>query len=237
MLGNYITIDGVSSRNYGLFCKQLPVYPIAMQGFNTVTVGGRLENLYQAARHYNDIQLDIEAVLIGFDVDAVVTWLSTGKELTLSNQPDKYVLIKQLVAIDQKRAGNGALELKITLKCSPFKYRTAKETIVISSSPEYFKTIGNIYSEPIINAIGCTEGFTMALNGVTIITTGLTGDIVFDVPNRAVFQFVDGVKTVVQEHTSGNIWDLLLVPSETEYNSIVFSGASSIQIIENERWI
>ena len=237
MLGNYITIDGVSSREYGLFCKQLPVYPIAMQGYNVTTVGGRLENLFQASGHYNDIQIDIEAVLIGFDIDNIVKWISTGKELSFSNQIDKFVLIKQLVAIDQKRAGNGALELKITVKCSPFKYSAAKETIVISSSPEYFKTIGNIYSEPIINAIGCSEGFTMALNGVTITTTGLTGDIVFDVPNRAVFQFVDGVKTVVQEHTSGNIWDLLLVPSETEYNSLVFSGAQAVQIIENERWI
>lgn len=237
MLGNYFTIDGVSSRNYGLFCKQLPVYPIAMQGFNTITVGGRLENLYQASKHYNDIQIDIEAVLVGFDVDDIVKWLSTGKELSFSNQLDKYVIMKQLVAIDQKRVGNGALELRITVKCSPFKYRAAKEVIIVSSSPEYFQTIGNIYSEPIINAIGCTEGFTMALNGVLITTEGLTGDIVFDVPNRAVFQFVDGVKTVVQEHTSGNIWDLLLVPSETEYNSLVFSGAQSIEIIENERWI
>ena len=237
MLGNYFTIDGVSSRTYGLFCKQLPVYPIAMQNYNTITVGGRLENLYQAVRHYNDIQLDIEAVLIGFDIDAIVKWLSTGSKLSFSNQPDKFVMIRQLVAIDQQRVGNGALELKITLKCSPFKYRAANEKLIIYSSPEYFKTIGNIYSEPLITAIGCTYGFTMALNGVTITTTGLTGDIVFDVPNRAVFQFINGVKTVVQEYTSGNIWDLLLVPSETEYNSLVFSGAQSIEITENERWI
>lgn len=237
MLGNYITIDGISSRSFGLFCKQLPTYPVAVQGFNTITVGGRLDNLYQASGHYNDIQIDIEAVLVGFDMEPIVTWLTNGKKLVLSNQPDRYAIIRQLVAIDQKRTGTGALELKITLKLSPFKYALSNDTMETAVSPVYFTTIGNLYSEPLIIAEGCSDGFAMALNGATIATSGLTGDVYIDVPNRVVYQLIDGVKTVVQDHTSGDIWNLLLVPSETEYNSLTFSGATKVQIIENERWL
>ena len=235
MLGNYFTIDGVSSREYGLFCKQLPMFPVAVQGYNTITVGGRPENLFQASGHSNDIQFDIEAVLVGFAMDDIIQWLQSGKRLELSNQPDRYAVIKQLVAIEQKRAGNGALELKFTLKCGPFKYRIA-EPEHWTNSPVYFQTIGNIYSEPLIVAKGCSDGATIAVNGKPLITSGLTGDIYIDVPNRVIYQLVEGVKTVVQEHTSGDFWDFLLVPSETEYNSLVFSGVTTIDLYKNERW-
>ena len=237
MLGNFITIDGVNSRTLGLFCKQLPMFPVAVQGFNTASIGGRLDDLYQAANHYGDIQLDIEAVLVGFDMDPIIRYFTEGKQLVFSNIPDRYAVIRQLVAIDQKRVGNGAIELRITLKCSPFKYRLDNSPRVVTSSPEYFRTVGTIYSEPLIVAKGCSAGFTMSLNGAIISTTDLTGDIYFDVPNRVVYQIQNGVKTVVQNKTVGDIWNLMLVPSTTEYNEFIFSGAGSVEITKNERWL
>lgn len=238
MLGNYITIDGVSSRTLGLFCKQLPMFPVAVQGFNTVSVGGRLDDLYQAARHYNDIQIDIEAVLVGFDMDPIIRYFTAGKQLVMSNQPDRYAVIRQLVAIDQQRVGNGALELKITLKCSPFKYKIANDPLEFTSSPSYFQTAGTIYSEPLIVAEGCSSGFALSINGTALSTEDLTGDIYIDVANRVVYtedQYL--VKTVVNDKTSGDIWDLLLVPSETDYNVLIFSDAQKISIYPNERWL
>ena len=237
MLGNYITVDNVSSRTLGLFCKQLPMFPVAVQSFNTVSVGGRLNDLYQAARHYNDIQVDIEAVLIGFDMDPIIKYFAEGKKLVFSHLPDRYAVIRQLISIDQQRVGNGALELRITLKCDPFKYKRTNTPRVFTSSPDYFSAYGSIYSEPLIVAKGASDGFTMSLNGVAISTTGLTGDIYFDVPNRVVYQLVDGVKTVVQEHTAGNLWDLMLIPLEEAYNELIFSGATSVEITKNERWL
>lgn len=237
MLGNYITIDGVSSRTLGLFCKQLPMFPVAVESKNSITVDGRLDNLYQSASHYNDIQFDIEAVLVGFDMDPIIRYFTNGKQLVFSNIPDRYAVIRQLVAIDQQRVGNGAIELRITLKCSPFKYKVSNPYLDFSESPSYFKTTGTIYSEPIIAAMECTSGFAMSLNGTVISTTGLTGDIYFDVPNRVVYQFVGGVRTVVQANVTGNIWDLLLVPSEDEFNELIFSGANNIQLKANERWL
>ena len=163
MLGNYVTVDGVSSRTLGLFCKQLPMWPVAVESKNSITVGGRLDNLYQSANHYNDIQIDIEAVLIGFDVDPIIRYLTAGKKIVLSNIPDRYGIIRQLVAIDQNRVGNGALELRITLKCSPFKYRLANNAIEwpYTADPIYFQTKGTIYSEPLIVAVGASSGFTI----------------------------------------------------------------------------
>ena len=240
MLGNYITVDGVSSRTLGLFCKQLPMWPVAVESKNAITVGGRPENLYQAANHYNDIQFDIEAVLIGFDVDPIIRYFAEGKKIVFSNIPDRYAVIRQLVAIDQNRVGNGALELRITLKCAPFKYRIANVPLefAYSANPHYFKTKGTVYSEPLILAEGCTTGFAMSVNGAAITVTDLTGDIYFDVPNRVAYtEDQYEVKTVVNNKTSGNIWDLLLVPDEVRYNSLVFSNATKVIITANERWL
>lgn len=380
MLGNYITIDGVSSRTLGLFCKQLPMFPVAVESKNSFSVGGRLDNLYQSSNFYNDIQLDIEAVLIGFEMDPIIRYFTNGKQLWLSNQPDRFAVIRQLVAIDQNRAGNGALELKITLKCSPFKYRANASPRNFYSSPAYFKTVGTVYSEPLIIAGGCYSDISIALNGVTVSTTGIadvtsyadasknlcannivsgseshgitatvnadksvslsgntpsnadaafvlmpdtqfpsgtyhvsgcptggatakyrmdivaggttyrdTGngveftlaaaanvranivvyrnnsapsdaffpmickksaweedpeytangsiDIYLDVPHRVVYTVKNGEKTVIQEHTVGNLWNMLLVPSETEFNYLIFSGCSKVKIELNERWL
>lgn len=238
MLGNYITVDGVSSRTLGLFCKQLPMYPVAVRGMNAITVGGRLEDLYQSADHYADFQIDIEAVLIGFDMDPVIRYFSAGKRLVLSNIPDRYAVIRQLVAIDQQRVGNGALELKITLKCSPFKHKIANDPIICTQSPHYFRTSGTIYSEPVIVVTGCSSSFTMELNGTQFSISGLSGDVYVDVPNRVAYQFDDQYnQVVVLDHTAGNIWDLLLVPSDIKYNALTFSGADAVEITPNERWL
>lgn len=237
MIGNYVIVDDVSSRTLGLFCKRLPMWPIATESKNSITIGGRLDNLYQSANHYGDIQVDIEAVLIGHEMDPIIRYFTNGKKLVFSHLPDRYAVIRQLVSIDQQRVGSGALELRITLKCSPFKYRVSNPFTTYSSSPAYFQTVGTIYSEPLIAAIGCSSGFSMSLNGTVISTTDLTGDIFFDVPNRVVYKYVDNVRTVVQSNVTGNIWDLILVPSDTEYNELIFSGASNIQLRANERWL
>ena len=239
MLGNYVTVDGVSSRTLGLICKQLPMWPVATESKNSITVGGRLDSLYQSANHYGDIQVDIEAVLIGHEMDPIIRYFTNGKKLVFSHLPDRYAVIRQLVAIDQQRVGSGALELRITLKCSPFKYRVANNAIewTYTADPIYFQTKGTIYSEPLIVAVGASSGFTMSLNGTVISTSDLTGDLYFDVPNRVVYKIVDGVKTVVQSNVTGNIWNLLLVPSETEYNELLFANATKIQMTKNERWL
>lgn len=240
MLGNTITIDGVSSRSFGLFCKQLPMFPVALQSMNAITVDGRLDNLYQSLNHYNDISVDIEAVLIGLNMDEINRWLHNGKRLVLSNQPDRYAIIRQIVGITQKRTGNGALELTLSLKCSPFKYNLDNDPIEYFSSPAYFTTNGSIYSEPLIIAKGITTGFAMALNDVALTATGLTGNIYIDVPNRVIYQIINNQKTVVQGNTSGKFWNMVLVPKESElgpYNSLTFTNCDSIQIYKNERWL
>ena len=235
MLGNTITVDGYSSRSVGIFCKQLPMFPVAVESKDSLTVGGRLSKMYQSAHHYGDITVDIEAVLLGLNVDLVAQYFSQGKRLSFSHIPDRYAIIRQLVAIDQTRIGNGAIELRITLKCDPFKYSSANQVLTLESASNDFEVSGNFYAEPVLFAQGCTDGFSIDLNGVEFSTTGLTGNIYIDVPRRMTYQLVGGIKTIVDDHTIGKIWDLILIPDDLNY--LAFSGADKIQLTKNERWL
>ena len=236
MLGNYIKVGGFSSRSIGLFCKQLPMFSPAIESKDVFTVGGRLTNLYKPAHHYNDITVEIEAVLLGLNINSVYSFFTNGdgRELWFSHIPDRYAIIRQLVAIDHQRIGNGALELKITLKCDPFKYANDNQPLTFLTSPADFIVGGNFYAEPVIVAKGCSDGFAMSINGNEFTTSGLTGNIYIDVPRRVAYQ-TGTPRTVVDNYTTGNIWDLILVPDEI--NGIEFSGATSIEITKNERWV
>lgn len=233
MLGNTVTVDGYSSRTVGLFCKKLPMWPIATESKDALTVGGRLSNMYKSAHFYNDITVEIEAVLLGLNVDLVAQYFTEGKQLSFSHIPDRYAIIRQLVSISQTRVGNGAIELKITLKCDPFKYISANQTLEFTAASNDFNVGGNFYAEPVLLAQGCTDGFSLELNDVEFSTSGLTGNIYIDVPRRVTYQFVGGVRTVVDDHTSGKIWDLILVPNNT--NNLSMTGATKIQLTKNER--
>ena len=235
MLGNTITVDGYSSRSVGLFCKQLPMFPVAIESKDALTVGGRLSNMYKSAHFYNDITVEIEAVLLGLNVDLVAQYFANGKKLSFSHIPDRYAIIRQLVAVDQTRVGNGAIELRIALKCDPFKYSAANQTLEFTAASNDFNVSGNFYAEPVLFAQGCTDGFSIDLNGVEFSTSGLTGNIYIDVPRRMTYQLSGGVKTIVDEHTTGKIWDLILIPDDLNY--LDMSGATKIQLTKNERWL
>lgn len=235
MLGNYITVDGYTSHAVGLFCKQLPMWPIATESKDALTVGGRLSNLYQSAHHFNDIQVDIEAVLLGLNVDLVAQYFAEGKRMTFSHIPDRYGIIRQLVAIDQKRVGNGAIELRITLKCDPFKYSNVNPELEFENASNDFNVSGNYYAEPVIFATGCSDGFAIDLNGNEFSTSGLTGNLYIDVQRRMAYQVIDGVRTIVDEHTTGNIWDLILIPDDLNY--LDFTNATKVKLTKNERWL
>ncbi len=235
MLGNTINVGGYSSRTVGLFCKQLPMWPIATESKDALTVGGRLSNMYKSAHHFNDIQVDIEAVLLGLNVDLVAQYFAEGKRMTFSHIPDRYGIIRQLVAIDQKRVGNGAIELRITLKCDPFKYSSVNPELEFENASNDFNVSGNYYAEPVIFATGCSDGFAIDLNGNEFSTSGLTGNLYIDVQRRMAYQVIDGVRTIVDEHTTGNIWDLILIPDDLNY--LDFTNATKVKLTKNERWL
>lgn len=236
MLGNTINVGGYSSRSIGLFCKQLPMWPVAVESKDVLTVGGRLSNLYKSAHFYNDITVEIDAVMLGLNIDNVILFFAEGRKMTFSHIPDRCAIIRQLVAIDQQRVGNGAIELHITLKCDPFKYSTANQLLEFTNASNDFDVIGNFYADPVILAQGCSDGFSIDLNGVEFSTSGLTGDIYIDVPRRMTYQLgTGGVKNVVDDHTTGKIWDLILIPDDLNY--LDMSNATKIKLTKNERWL
>lgn len=238
MTTNYIKIDDVSSLNFGLFIDRLPRFPAAVKLANYFQVSGRLDSMYQSVDFYENISVDLTGIIRGFQKeDEIIAWISKGKTLFLSNQPDRIGEIRQVTNLKKERIGSGALRISWTFVCAPFKISTFNPFYTPVTNPYYFKTRGTIYSEPTIKVFGATDGCTVTVNGVTLATDGITGDFYIDVNRRIVYQVVDGENVSVQDKTSGRFWDMLLVPSEDEYNVIEYTNADSVQYICNERWL
>lgn len=237
---NYIEIDGRKSGEYGLFFKRLPVWPAAVEGADTYTVPGRAENLTRKNGKYNDIKITLEAVAIGLYTDDAKAWLTNGKKLILSTMPDRYGNIKSVAEYSETRLGSGALEIKITYTCSPFKYSTAEtiaDLIIIDKSPYSLQVGGNIYAEPEIYLSEIKAGGTISINGVAVTFTEAQEDAVINVGARAIYREIGSdIKTVIQEATTGNFWDMVLIPSDTDYNLIEFSKLDGAAIMKKERW-
>lgn len=231
---NYFTIDGKSSSEYGLFVKKLPLIPVALENIDYYNVSGRNETLSKKTNKYPDIKITLEAVLLNFEADDIKRWISSGKKLVLSNQNDRFLIIKKIAEFKPDRIGNGAMALTITLECSPFKYPVENDFEIVS---EYFKTQGNVYSQPVLMIEGITNNCVIELNSVKLTLTGLSGTVYVDADRKVIYKIENGEKAVVQNNTVGSFWDFVLIPSETDYNHLKFSGAASVRVQKNERWL
>lgn len=242
---NMIYVDDVpSSRFKGIFFRKLPLWTTATENIDSVKVQGRADDLSISTGHYNDISITLTAVALTGDfeeLDNLTRWISEGKTIRLSNQNDRYAYIKSIQKIEKKRIGSGAAEISISLKCSPFKYEAVGGFTSFTSSPGYFESRGNIYSEPLIQLNGIGGNCTIKLNDKQFEISGFTGNCTIDVEKKTVYkENSDGTKTSILEFTSGDLWELVVLPpalfDAVKTNKIEFSGVSQVRILKNVRW-
>lgn len=237
---NQIFIDGVSSNTYHLFFERLPMFPTAIENSSTVAIPGRNETLTEKSGSFNDITVPLNAYLVGFDIDEIKAWLHNGKKLVLENQPDRYARIKQVTVQEYDRVGNGALNLKITFKCSPFKYALASEawnlnTFEFHDVPGNISVSGNYYAQPIMLVGDVTAGTEITLNGVKVRINSDYETVLIDTEKLMICQMLsDDSKVNIQNETEGNFWEWKLNPGSNNY---IEMNKGIIMLWKNERWL
>lgn len=233
---NWISIDGHYSSEFGLKMARLPLWTTAAETVeNTALPGVPVE----AGRHtgqYKDFDLTLTGYITRypFDLPSLNAWIQGGKKLVMGTQPQIYGIIRKVGQITPKRIGTRANEIQIPLTFQPFKYtNTNLPPYEYDTSPAYFRLWGNIYSEPLYR-LTLTGDAAFTVNGVTLTLTELTGDVIVDLPRRKIYQESGGVLTVVQDHTAGAFWDMVLHPG---VNAMSWEGISRVVLTPNERWL
>ena len=233
---NWIEIDGQYNTDFGLKMARLPLWVTAAETVENTALPGVPVERDRHTGQYKDFDLTLTGYLTRYpyDLPRLNAWIQAGKHLVLSTQPQVYGIIRKVGQIAPKRIGTRANEIQIPLTFQPFKYTKLNLPVEYEESPAYYRLWGNIYSEPVYRLTLSDTSASLTLNGVTLALTELSGEVVVDLPRRKIYQESGGVLTVVQDHTSGAFWKMVLSPG---VNAMSWTGISKLVLTPNERWL
>ena len=242
---NWIEIDGISSRCYGLKMDRLPLWTVAAETVENTTLPGVPVEIDRHTGQYKDFDLTLTGYLThpfhNHDLARLNQWIQNGQKLVMSTQPFIYGVIRKAGQIKPKRIGTRANEIQIPFTFEPLKYTKQNIPIELSSSPSYYRLWGNIYSEPVYEITIADEASvaSITVNGVTVQIAALaldTGTIIIDLQRKKIYKkAANGDLTIVQKYTTGEFWKMVL---QTGDNVISWdTGISSVKVTVNERWL
>ena len=243
-LKNWIEIDGVASKCFGLHMDRLPLWPAASETVENIVLPGVPIEIDRHTGQYRDIDLTLRGYLTKppYRIPDIMAWLHNGKKLMMSTQPTVYGIIRTVGQIAPVRIGTRANEISIPITCKPFKYRLQNFSIVLDTSPAHYHIFGNVYAEPLIELDVDAESLGAAILWVNDVALQIqtpaldTGHIVIDVERRKIYKVAsDGTKTIIQAHTSGQFWRMVLYPGENEIRWNF--GITRVTLTPNERWL
>ena len=243
-LRNWIEIDGVTSKCFGLYMDKLPLWPIASETVENIVLPGVPIEIDRHTGQYRDIYFELTGYLTRptFRLPEIMEWLHNGKKLTMSTQPDVYGIIRNVGQIAPTRIGTRANAIKIPITCQPFKYKTANFPVEFNTAPAHYRIFGNVYAEPVfeitvspdpeITAIFNVNGIPLQIQGAALDT----GKIVVDVPRKKIYKVESGGDlTIIQKYTSGRFWRQVLYPGENTFTWN--AGIEQVKMTPNERWL
>lgn len=241
---NWIEIDGVRSTQMGLKIARLPLWPVASETAEPVTVPAVPTAVMQRTGNFENIEMEITAYLTRWpspdDLARINKWLMSGKKLLFSTQPEMYGVIQHVGQIAPVRVGTRANEIVIPLTMQPFKYAVQNAPVTFTERSFTLHNRGNIFCEPVfkleISEDAILDFFDVNNERVTIQTNALAGKTIYiDVLRRKVYYIEDGVMHVCQRYTVGRFWAQVL---ETGWNTIgITEDVLSVEVTKNERWL
>lgn len=235
---NDVKIDGVSCKDVRLKFDKVPLIPAAKQRIETYSVPGYGQDVTVQTADFDDIPLTLTGYLIGgTTIQDVYDWIRSGSKLVLSTQPGVYAVIKSIGEIAPSREGWNAHKIDIPLTLSPFKYRVDNAAVELTESPAEVQTVGNVYSFPEYVLTGTSGTVTLTVNGTTLTITDAPNNVHIDTDAQTIYTINNGTVQSIMESTTGNFWEMLLVPGSVP-NAISWTGTvSSVSIVKNERWV
>lgn len=242
---NWIEIDGKRSTEFGLRMARLPLWPVAAEEVENIELPGAAVDSERHTGRFPDFELPLTGYLTRpqspIEIAKLNEWLTNGKELILSTQPELRGIIRRVGRIEPVRIGTRANEIRIPLTMRPFKYATENFPRIFTTQRFTVFNRGNIYCEPkfVLNFADFTLIAFLDVNGERLqIQPFATGSeqIVVDVARKKVYTAGSGgTLTVVQQYTSGRFWAQVLRPG---WNEIEVTGeCESVEVTLNERWL
>lgn len=230
---DYIILDGISSKEVGLYVDTPPLPPMALRKYSMFETEELGQSLTLGHDFFEDVTLNISCFVFDYgkniDINAVYAWLRGKQKLQTSIYNDWYYYIKQIPAVLPSYSGKGLYKLDISFVCSPYRYNINNDIITVDKKDTVITVDGTYYTRPVYKIFGSGE-ITLIVNDDT--EHALT---IYDVSDYVV---VDCEKMMI--HKDG-VWQKnkgVLPFFDVGANVVSFAGnVEKIEIIKNERWI
>ena len=122
---DYFKLDGVSSEQYGLYVDTPPMPPMAVQKTSSNDFDLNHEDMVTRRDYFKNIDVTLKCYFLDIpnNINALYSWLLTGKKLETSRFDDFYYKIKAVKSIKVSYKGSNIYVLNITFTCSPYRYK------------------------------------------------------------------------------------------------------------------
>lgn len=230
---DYIILDGISSKDVGLYVDTPPLPPMALRKYSMFETEELGQSLTLGHDFFEDITLTISCFVFDYgkniDINAVYAWLRGKQKLQTSIYNDWYYYIKQIPAVLPSYSGKGLYKLDISFVCSPYRYNVNNDIVTVERPETMIEIGGSYYARPIYKIYGNGEIKLIVNDDIMHALT------IYDVSDYVI---VDCEKMMV--HKDG-VWQKnkgILPFFDVGANVINYTGnVEKIEIIKNERWI
>ena len=161
---NYMIIDGIDSREYGIIALILPRVTHPKKRTTLLNVNGRSGTLRVTNDAYENIVKNVVLYFYGDDPEAAIEYLSAATEIIFSNEPEyKYILADDTEAIIELQYG---IEFEYPFVVNPLKREIDEAAISLTSG----QSIYNATNEPAFPSfdISGTGDFEIVIGAQTI---------------------------------------------------------------------
>lgn len=223
---DYVLINGVDTRVYGLTCTALPPKQIPVERVNKVVIPGRSGVLSIRDDSYDPISKTVGFFYDGEDVDVITKLFRDAATVVFSDDPTK--MYKCSAGIGSGTRNIFAWkEFSVTFECDPERRDADPQEIVLTSGM-VVRNAGNRKTRPTFEVTG-SGTVVLSVGSQTVTLTSVSGTFV-----------VDGE---IQECYSGSVsknanmtgaFPVFL--ADTEY-AITWTGSATVLMRPNWRYL
>jgi len=223
-----IIINGMDTREIGVFCTFLPPIQTASERVSQIAVPGRSGYLHQSDDSFDSLNKSCGFFYEGNDPAGVAKFIKSAQMITFSNEPDKIYSCTVNRQTDLENTVFDWHEFSVNFECNPEKKEANPQEITAVSGMTLFNP-GNRKTRPTIEVTG-TGTIVLDIAGQVVTLTDVAETIIIDGELQECYTSL-GVSANLQ--MTGD-FPILLPDTES---IISWIGTATILIKPNWRWV
>ena len=231
---DWFKIDGVSSKDKGIWLDTPPVPPMAKQRYTSFQTSTD-EDRSTPDDSFEDVKYKLVFYTFDnadYDNREIYSFIQGAKKLEISRLDGLYFKVRQVDLSSVDTAYKGArIKYTATFTLAPFKYAVDNDPVEIESG-DYISNEGSRYAKPLIELSGAGTIQLVFNNIPYTVTLPSTGEVVYIDSDRYI-TYDKTTHEVLHNAVSGQY--PMLGTGENVF-SIVASTVDYVKITKNERW-